>query len=335
MNRHTTLSKLAAAAAMAAAIALCLTVFQSERLAASGQGTAPAPQGTTPATQGTAPATQSTSAAEPPSGGYVGQDTCLTCHETATIHGTAHGNAKIPGTPAAEKGCESCHGPGQAHVEDDAKGHILKFNKMAAREVSATCLTCHNKTEHAMWDSSAHAARSLGCTTCHSVHAPKSEQAQLVKATTIELCATCHKAQAQKQLRTSHMPVREGKMTCTSCHNPHGSTNVRMLRVGNYINESCTSCHAEKRGPFLWEHAAGREACSTCHDPHGSNNDRMLVVRTPTLCQRCHIGTRHPSTIYDGTSLAQRSNRLVTRGCVSCHQQIHGSNHPSGNAFAR
>ena len=53
------------------------------------------------------------------------------------------------------------------------------------------------------------------------------------------------------------------------------------------------------------------------------------------LCQRCHIGTRHPSTIYDGTSLAQRSNRLVNRGCISCHQQIHGSNHPSGNAFAR
>ena len=68
MNRHTTLSKLAAAAAMAAAIALCLTVFQSERLAASGQGTAPATQGTAPATQGT-PATQSTSAADRPRAG--------------------------------------------------------------------------------------------------------------------------------------------------------------------------------------------------------------------------------------------------------------------------
>jgi hypothetical protein len=61
----------------------------------------------------------------------------------------------------------------------------------------------------------------------------------------------------------------------------------------------------------------------------------MLVVRTPMLCQRCHIGTRHPSTIYDGTALNQRSNRLITRGCINCHQQIHGSNHPSGNAFAR
>jgi DmsE family decaheme c-type cytochrome len=278
-------------------------------------------------------AAQAAAAAQPDD--YVGSDTCLTCHDDQSVHGTAHGNAKIPGSPAAGNGCESCHGPGAAHVADDAKGHIKKFKQLPAREVGETCLTCHSTSEHALWDSSAHAARNLGCLSCHSVHAPKSQKGQLVAASQMALCGTCHKQQVVKQQRTSHMPVREGKMTCTTCHNPHGSTNVKQLRIGNYINESCYSCHAEKRGPFLWEHAAGREACSTCHDPHGSNNDRMLVVRTPMLCQRCHIGTRHPSTIYDGTALAQRSNRLVLRGCVNCHQQIHGSNHPSGNAFAR
>jgi DmsE family decaheme c-type cytochrome len=129
--------------------------------------------------------------------------------------------------------------------------------------------------------------------------------------------------------------VREGKMECTSCHSPHGSTNVRLLRAGNWINESCVSCHAEKRGPFLWEHAAGRESCVSCHDPHGSSNDRLLVAKMPMLCQRCHIGTRHPSTIYDGVQLNARSNRLVGRACINCHQNIHGSNHPSGNWFTR
>jgi len=131
------------------------------------------------------------------------------------------------------------------------------------------------------------------------------------------------------------MPLRQGKMDCVTCHNPHGSTNVKALKVGTWVNESCLSCHTEKRGPFLWEHAAGRESCSSCHDPHGSNHDRMLIAKMPMLCQRCHIGSRHPSTIYDSAQLANRSNRLVSRSCVNCHQQIHGSNSPSGNLFLR
>lgn len=287
-----------------------------------------------PATDAASPAAQ----APPVSGDYVGDDTCVTCHEPEgkSIMNTPHGQAQNPRAPAAVHGCETCHGPGKAHVDQpDAPGSIQRFTAMAPRDVSATCQTCHNRTEHAMWEGSTHNTRNLGCTTCHSVHHPMSEQTQLVKASVMEVCATCHRAQVNKQSRTSHMPVREGKMTCTTCHNPHGSTNVKQLRVGNYVNESCYSCHAEKRGPFIWEHAAGRESCTTCHDPHGSNNDRLLVARLPTLCQRCHIGTRHPSTIYDGTALATRSNRLILRGCVNCHQQIHGSNHPSGNTFLR
>ena len=130
------------------------------------------------------------------------------------------------------------------------------------------------------------------------------------------------------------MPVREGKMDCTSCHNTHGSKNVRMLRAGFTVNESCATCHADKRGPFLWEHAPVRESCVTCHDPHGSSNDRMLVAKQPFLCQRCHNHTRHPATIYD-SAVQGTSNRIFGRSCVSCHSQVHGSNHPSGNFLVR
>jgi DmsE family decaheme c-type cytochrome len=281
------------------------------------------------------PDTPQQAAATTPDGGFVGDDTCLTCHTDQTVKGTPHGIAADPRTPAAQHGCESCHGPGKAHVDDDQKGHIKKFPLMSAREASLTCVTCHNRGEHAFWAGSQHDARGMGCTTCHSVHKPVSAKAQLKAVNEIALCATCHKVQVQKTMRGSHMPVREGKMTCSTCHSPHGSPNVKQLRVGNYVNEACFSCHPEKRGPFLWDHAAGREACSTCHDPHGSTNDRMLVAKVPMLCQRCHIGTRHPSTIYDGTALAARNNRLVERACVNCHQQIHGSNHPSGMTFLR
>jgi DmsE family decaheme c-type cytochrome len=169
------------------------------------------------------------------------------------------------------------------------------------------------------------------------VHEPKSENAQLKKVNQTETCVQCHKTQVSKLHRAAHMPVREGKMECTTCHNPHGSQNVKMLREGNSINESCATCHAEKRGPFLWEHAPGRENCVTCHDPHGSNNERMLVAKPPLLCQRCHVHSRHPATIYDNTQLAvTKSNRVVGRACLNCHSQIHGSNHPSsGKVFIR
>ena len=324
--------QLLAAFLIACALACGLIVLADAPVLAAGPDPQAPAAAQAPATTPPAPTPASST---PAKDGYVGADTCLTCHDTQSLHGTPHGNPKIPGSPASKQGCESCHGPGQAHVDDPEHGHQRNLGKLPASVVSETCLKCHSDSEHAMWSGSAHSARSLGCTTCHSVHKPVSEKGQLVKASVIEVCARCHKPQVDKQLRSAHMPVREGKMVCTTCHNPHGSTNVKQLRAGNYVNEACVSCHAEKRGPFLWEHAAGRESCTTCHDPHGSNNDRMLVAREPMLCQRCHIGTRHPSTIYDGTALAQRSNRLITRSCTNCHQQIHGSNHPSGNAFAR
>jgi DmsE family decaheme c-type cytochrome len=117
----------------------------------------------------------------------------------------------------------------------------------------------------------------------------------------------------------------------------HGSQNVRLLKTGTTIDESCWTCHAEKRGPFLWDHAPVSESCVTCHDPHGSNNDRMLVAKQPYLCQRCHVTARHPPTIYDGYTLqtSQNANKIFGRSCVSCHQNIHGSNAPSGKALLR
>jgi DmsE family decaheme c-type cytochrome len=278
-------------------------------------------------------------AVAPQAGEYVGDDTCTACHEGEgkRLTGTAHGRGQNARTPAAKanQACETCHGPGKEHAESGDKTKIRVFTSLAPRQASETCLGCHVRDSHALWKGSMHETRNLSCVTCHSVHSPKSAAAQLRKASVVETCAACHQTEVAKTQRVGHMPLREGKMTCTSCHDPHGSTNVRLLKIGNWVNETCVSCHTEKRGPFLWDHAPVREACNTCHDPHGSNNDRMLVAKLPMLCQRCHIGTRHPSTIYDGAQLNARSNRLIGRGCVNCHAQIHGSNSPAGNAFLR
>src|SRR5262249_6504173 len=139
----------------------------------------------------------------PPDAGYVGDDTCTTCHTDQSLKGTRHGVTSDPRTPAAQHGCESCHGPGKAHVDDDAKGHIKKFPTMSPREVSATCVTCHNRSGHTFWAGSQHDARNMGCTTCHSVHKPVSKTAQLKATDEMALCATCHKVQVQKEMRTT------------------------------------------------------------------------------------------------------------------------------------
>ena len=278
-----------------------------------------------------------TSAPQAPQQGYVGNETCVTCHEGygTTIDATKHGFVRNLRTPMAGQGCESCHGPGEAHAQDPEKVKVLQFDKMSARAVSDSCTTCHNRGPHALWSGSQHEARNVSCVSCHSVHSPRSETSQLKAADQLKLCVNCHRDKVAKLDKSGHMPVREGKMECSSCHNPHGSTNVRLLKAGNSINESCASCHAEKRGPYLFEHAGvSGDSCATCHDPHGSSNDRMLVAKLPFLCQRCHNHTRHPATIYDNRVTAT-SNRLYSRSCVTCHSAIHGSNHPAGSTFLR
>jgi DmsE family decaheme c-type cytochrome len=268
---------------------------------------------------------------------YVGEDTCLACHEQQSYAGTRHGLKSFPRTPAATHGCESCHGPGKAHAESGEAANILNPAKVPPQRASEMCATCHNRSGHALWSGSQHDQRNVGCVTCHSVHTPVGPK-QIKTATEPALCATCHRDKIAKLDRSGHMPVREGKMQCSTCHNPHGSTNVRLLRKGDSIGELCASCHADKRGPYLWDHAPVRDGCTTCHDPHGSSNERMLVSKPPILCQRCHVSTRHPSTIYDAALIgagATPSVRIYARSCVTCHSAIHGSNHPSGQRFIR
>ena len=97
-----------------------------------------------------------------PQAGYVGSDTCMACHsEGDSLKGTPHAQAKNPRTPEATHGCESCHGPGQGHVDDDNKGHIRKFGQITHAETNQTCLGCHNRGGHAGWEDSAHDRRDL------------------------------------------------------------------------------------------------------------------------------------------------------------------------------
>ncbi len=263
-----------------------------------------------------------------PAGGqvdYVGTDACVQCHEDV-VKDFKH-------TPHASsvQGCEGCHGPGKAHVDGGGdKTKIKVFRTLSARESSATCMACHNKGGQKHWMGSTHDSRNVACTACHDPH-PKGgmvPKSLLVKPQML-LCTSCHMQKKAQLLRPGHMPLREGQMQCTSCHNPHGTPNDRML-LQTSVNQNCYSCHTEKRGPFLWEHAPVRENCLNCHDAHGSINEKMLKVKQPLLCQQCHQTSSHPGPAYPA-----QSRYAFNQGCLHCHPSIHGSAHPSGNRFFR
>jgi DmsE family decaheme c-type cytochrome len=195
------------------------------------------------------------------------------------------------------------------------------------------------------WTGSAHESANLRCATCHKIHAKEDpvrtvdvRPGVIFKDDQSATCFGCHLEQRSLAYRLSHHPVAEGKMSCSDCHNPHGSMAPAMLAKPT-LNETCFQCHADKRGPFLWEHAPVREDCSHCHTPHGSNHPGMLVNRMPLLCQQCHVAAFHPSTAYTGANASTVPPRLdihvVGKGCLNCHSEVHGSNHPSGPRFTR
>jgi DmsE family decaheme c-type cytochrome len=269
---------------------------------------------------------------------YVGSETCAECHDkvAADLKMTPHGKAGF--AELAEHGCETCHGPASEHVNNpDDESARPSINRLSAGETSKMCTGCHAAGTQLFWQGSAHERRGLDCTSCHGIHEYGSTVAQLKKADLSENCFECHKNVRLDTRKTSHHPIREGRIGCSDCHNPHGTPTDSMLTAAS-VNDQCYECHAEKRGPFLWEHAPVRENCLVCHNPHGSNHLKLQKTSVPYICQQCHSNTRHPGTLYDATTLpgaSRQSNRIFDRGCLNCHQTIHGTNHPSGPYLGR
>jgi len=265
--------------------------------------------------------------------GYVGTEACLVCHEDMgkAFLKTRHGSIeKDSGRGWQGQSCESCHGPGQKHGEAAEAKFILNHAKASPREVDTSCLTCHkNQATHAGRLHGSHSAGQVGCTSCHSVH-----HAEPKPKPVSDQCATCHRDVTAQFLRPHTHALTKDAVSCVDCHNPHGTLRSAGLRgtARTRNNEpGCLNCHADKRGPFAFEHAPMRlEGCGSCHESHGSANPRMLNrAEVKNLCMECHSNLPAPSN-KTGTlgSVAPGSHDLrlpLYRNCTTCHTRIHGS----------
>jgi len=260
-----------------------------------------------------------------PSAQYVGSDTCKTCHEEVykkQFEGTPH----FKTTLKEGRGCESCHGPGSAHVEGGGDvSKIVRFQDLSREEASNRCLSCHGEAhEHSRFAESAHASSDVGCLDCHSPHHAKEEQHLLVKQEP-ELCYGCHTSAKADFAKPYHHRVEEGLVQCSDCHNVHGSAALRQVRDLPSGDFTCYRCHADKQGPFIYEHVPVKtEGCSSCHTPHGSTNARLLRVSlVNVLCLQCHT---FPTA---GPIGPVHNQSQKYQACTLCHATIHGSNFSS------
>ena len=269
----------------------------------------------------------------------VGSETCLECHEGmgAGVHSRLAGFEYMGGT----EGCEACHGGGSLHVDSDGD-QILKFGELLPEESAAVCAKCHTEGKLMDWTHSEHALTDVGCTDCHSVHAGGKTA---LKQQDPELCYSCHQEQMAKANFPSHHPIREGKMTCGDCHNPHGE-----LNTDERTTDLCLNCHSRYQGPFVFGHAPVEDDCTICHDAHGSVANNLLVQNEPFLCLQCHEGHFHllreanferingpqsPQANIDAAAVVNASHgsegfqTSFGTKCTTCHKVVHGSDYPS------
>jgi len=295
------------------------------------------------AQEGKAPAAPDPGASTPASEySEKGADTCLQCHSVEPFFSTKHARREDPRTPFAGLQCEACHGPGGKHAKGMAAGQLIPItrtfgpkSKQTAAEQNKPCLGCHERDARVGWKGSQHQAADLACVSCHQLHTARDRV--FTAGGQAETCFTCHIRQRGDFYKTSAHPVRYGTIRCSDCHNPHGSGEGGKLLAKSTINQTCYTCHAEKRGPLLWEHAPVSEDCTLCHTPHGSMHAALLKKPPPLLCQQCHSTAGHPSVAYTAQGLPSGtpSGFLLAGACTNCHSQVHGSNHPSGARLMR
>lgn len=258
---------------------------------------------------------------------YVGSETCLQCHEEVgkAFQKTIHGRLADFETKGSISGCESCHGPGSAHVEDQDPTKIISFKELTPSEAGEICLKCHRSGAQMDWQGSAHEVNGVSCTSCHDPHVISMHQ---LKKKDPDLCYSCHANKRAQMNYPSHHPIKEKKMNCSSCHDSHGGERGNLK--AETLNELCLSCHAEKQGPFTFEHMPVVENCSICHDAHGTIADHLQRQTQPFLCMQCHMS-------HEDFYLV-KSWQLSGYFCTQCHSQIHGSDSPSlssGGAIIR
>jgi predicted CXXCH cytochrome family protein len=170
---------------------------------------------------------------------------CVGCHATALPE---HGKGIRPEPRFFGVGCESCHGPGKAHVDAVNAGklndlHMEDLGKIAPTKLNDLCGRCHRTAKNVDLDTvevnltqrfqpyallrsrcRTGSNEPLSCLYCHDPHTNASKEMKRYEA----VCLTCHTSpagSANNLVPISAVDKRSGKVCpvnardgCIGCH---------------------------------------------------------------------------------------------------------------------
>lgn len=240
---------------------------------------------------------------------------CAVCHlgDVELVPGTENTYQPSLMKQQTSIGCERCHGPGELHVaerrmedsqtlkpinDSDPKvdTSIVNPKHLSVELRLAICQQCHfsGKAEVEV------RGRQL------SEYRPGLPFHLFLAQFTVNEDPRSPKRTAQQieQMRLSKCFIQsEGKMDCTSCHDPHSNPSDE-LKAEHY-RQSCLKCHGE---PDCKESSSNRQTvndnCVVCHMPTSTNN---VVAHTS---QVDHSIPRKPGANSRGSNDAMSPDRI-------------------------
>ena len=212
-------------------------------------------------------------------------------------------------------GCEACHGAGSAHVEHPTKANIINPAQLDYVAANDTCIRCHSQGrppgnpidgKYYDWPVGFHQGLRLA-------DFWRLEDHKLGELTFTHFPdGTAHKNRMQGNDFVQSLMYTRG-VTCFSCHDPHGSDNVSMLRAKG--NSLCLTCHAPnaETGPL----AASVEA-HTHHKP-GSPGSQCSACHMPAIEEELGAVKVHAHT-FRFIPPSETETLGVPNACNACHK---------------
>jgi predicted CXXCH cytochrome family protein len=212
-------------------------------------------------------------------------------------------------------GCERCHGPGSEHVAKPARSNILSPNQLDSVAATDVCVQCHSQGQPL---NNPIEAQYYDWPVGYNIGLRLQDYWKLESCTLGQTSfyylpdCTAHKNRMQGNDFVQSVMYRRG-VTCSSCHDVHGTTNYAQLREP--VDKICLDCHSPSspNGP----HTATLEEHT--HHKAGSPGSQCVACHMPKIESEGVPGAFVRAHTFRFISPAMTDHYKIPNPCTTCH----------------